>query len=301
MISTLPIADLGRRPLVMGIINVTPDSFAGDGLLRGSNYVDCAVKQARKMVADGADILDIGGESSRPGSETIGVEEEIRRVSPVVRALHEELPTVPISVDTVKPSVAGAALAVGASIINDISGEDQNPAMLLLAASSGAYLVLMHNRSCSEAVTRHEKIGGEYHAPSYDDVIKEIREELKIRAQRAIAIGVAPGRIILDPGLGFGKTVEQNLRLMNELDQLKSLGYPVLAGPSRKSFIGRVLDLPVEERMEGTAAAIAACVLRGASILRVHDVKEMTRVVKMTAAILGASPEDQCASAQLRA
>lgn len=277
--------DFARRPYVMGIVNVTPDSFSGDGLINREDAFAAALAQAERMIADGADMLDIGGESSRPGSTSVSVEEEIRRTAPVIAAIHEKHPSLPLSIDTVKTEVAAAALKAGAVIINDISGDRQEPAIRKLAAAQGAYLVLMDNRSSAEAVTRDARIGGVYQAPASADIVAEVRDDLRNLADTAMADGVAKERIILDPGYGFGKTVEQNLRLVNELDKLVALGFPVLAGPSRKSFIGLTLDAPVEDRLEGTAAVVAACVLRGAAILRVHDVKEMAKVVKMVHAI----------------
>lgn len=269
----------------MGVLNVTPDSFSGDGLLAGGDLTAAALQQAERMVRDGADLLDVGGESSRPGSIPVSVDEEIRRTIPVLTALHAALPSVPLSIDTVKPRVAAAALESGASIINDVAGDNQDPAMLALAAKSGAYLVLMHNGSKASAVEPNRRLGTVYTAPVYQDVVEDVLGALNALATRAIAAGIAPARIILDPGLGFGKTVKQNLRLINELDKLKMLGFPVLVGPSRKGFIGRALDLPVDDRLEGTAAVVTACVLRGAAILRVHDVKEMARTAKMAVAI----------------
>ena len=280
-----PLPDLGLRPLVMGILNVTPDSFSGDGLMVEQNYVVAALLQGKQMVADGADILDIGGESSRPGATPVSIDEEIRRTIPVIAALCSKFPSLPISIDTVKPEVAAAAVEAGASIINDISGAKQNPAMPTLAAKCGVYLALMHNSSKANAVAEDKRLGAMYEAPTTEDIVDDVRRQLSDFAERAGAAGVARERIILDPGLGFGKTIEQNLRLINELDKLKTLGFPILAGPSRKSFIGRILDLPLNDRLEGTAAAVAVCVLRGADILRVHDVKEVARVVKMTAAL----------------
>lgn len=270
-----------RKPLIMGILNVTPDSFSGDGLMQQDDFLAAALVRAVQMAAEGADMLDIGGESTRPGAEPIDAEEEKRRVVPVIAALAGRLPDMPLSVDTTKPEVARAALAAGATILNDISGA----ALRRLAAESGAKLVLMHNEACAQNVAREAVIGGEYDAASYGDVVEDVVRALGEMAAAALADGVKEDQIILDPGIGFGKTPEQNLRLVNELDRIASLGFPVLLGASRKSFIGRVLNLPPEERLEGTAAVTAVGVLRGADILRVHDVLFMSRVAAMTAAL----------------
>ncbi len=273
------------RTLIMGIVNVSPDSFSGDGIALSFGAADAACR----MAEEGADILDIGGESSRPGAEPVGEEEEIRRVIPAVEAIKSRLPTAVISVDTVKSRVAALALEAGASIINDISGGLADPLTLPLAARSGAGVVLMHNRSERGAARSTERIGGEYLAPEYADVVADVSQELSKLAATATEKGISRDRIVLDPGIGFGKTVEQNLRLINRLDKIaEATGYPLLVGASRKSFIGRILDKPIEQRMEGNAAVVAACVLRRAAIVRVHDVKEMALVAKMAGAILSA-------------
>ena len=256
-------------PLVMGIVNVTPDSFSGDGVLRHDDYVMQAVKHATQMVADGADILDIGGESSRPGAAFVSIEEELRRVVPVVTALKG---IAPLAVDTVKAEVAAQALQAGASILNDISALTHDPRMAEIVAMHSATVVLMHNR-------------GAGNTPAYQDVVADVVQDLSERAEAALAAGIARDKIILDPGIGFGKTSEQNRALIAHLDQLKALGFPVLMGVSRKSFIGATLDLPVDERLEGTAACVTACILNGADIVRVHDVRFMSRIVKMAAAL----------------
>jgi dihydropteroate synthase len=242
-----------------------------------------ATQQALRMAEEGADILDIGGESTRPSATPVSAEEEMRRIVPVIEAVAAALPSMTISVDTMKPSVARAALAAGARILNDVSGAAQDPEMRKLAAASGAKLVLMHNRAKEAASSAI--VGGEYKAADYEDVVADVARELGALAELAMKDGVKKEQIILDPGIGFGKTPEQNLRLVNEVDQIKALGFPVLLGASRKSFIGRILDLPPEERLEGTAAMTAIATLRGADILRVHDVKFMARVARMTAAI----------------
>jgi len=258
--------DLGKRPLVMGIINVTPDSFSGDGVMR----VDEALALATRMIEEGADILDVGGESSRPGATPISAEEEMRRVVPVIAAIAKL--NMPIAIDTVKASVAAAALEAGAAIVNDISAM-QDAAMPALIAKSGAHIVLMHNRGAGKT-------------PDYDDIVEDVAVDLGARIKAAHKAGIAPEKIIADPGLGFGKTPEQNCALINHLGRLKAtLDCAMLIGPSRKSFIGKMLDVTVDERLEGTAAAVAAGVLRGADIVRVHDVKFMSRIVKMTQAI----------------
>ncbi len=280
---TLPF--LRQRPLIMGILNATPDSFSGDGLLGPNGSSAATLRQAELMVANGADIIDIGGESTRPGASPVSADEELRRTIPVIEALRRQMPVVPLSIDTMKPEVAAQAATAGATIINDVSGTQQAPSMLKLAARHGVYLVLMHNSSHADAVIKDAHLGAMYEAPSSGDIVSDVKNQLKALANNAIKAGIAPDKIIIDPGLGFGKTVEQNLRLMNELDKLKELGFPVLAGPSRKSFIGRTLDLPVDDRLEGTAACVAACVMRGADILRVHDVKELARVASMANAI----------------
>ncbi len=280
-----PLSELGKRPLVMGIINATPDSFSGDGVMRNGDHIKAALALAAKMVADGADMLDIGGESSRPGSTPIEAAEEIRRTRPVIESIRAKFPDLPIAIDTVKPAVAEAALAAGVCLINDISAL-KDVEMVKLAVASGAYVVLMHNRADPAAATQDPQTGGEYHAPTYNDVVADVGLELGARIEAVCEAGVMPDHIIADPGLGFGKTVAQNCALLNRLDKLKArLGCPIMVGPSRKSFIGRVLDLPVEQRLEGTAAAVAIAIVRGADIVRVHDVKEMARVARMAAAI----------------
>ena len=275
----------GRRTYVMGILNVTPDSFSGDGLVRGESWVERAVEQGVMQVAEGAHILDVGGESTRPGATAIPAEEEIRRVVPVIEGLVARV-DVPISIDTSKASVAAAALDAGAAIINDVWAFRLDPDLARLAAERGCPVILMHNRSRPQDARFEERLGGRYVGARYDDLLEDIARELMELADAAMAAGVAREQIVLDPGIGFGKTVEQNLTLLDRLDHFARLGFPLLCGPSRKSFIGYTLDLPPEERVEGTAAAIAIAIVRGADIVRVHDVKPMARVARMCDAIL---------------
>ncbi len=261
----------GRRTFVMGILNATPDSFSGDGLLAdGDDPVQRAVAVARQMVDDGADLLDIGGESTRPGHELVTAEEERRRVVPVVAAVRAALPDVPISVDTTKAEVAAAALDAGANLVNDVWGVGPDPALARLAADRGVPLVVMHNRA----------------EPRYTDLMAEVVADLRAALERAEALGVAPSNLIVDPGFGFGKTPEQNLQLVRELAALRALGRPILLGTSRKSTLGRVLDLPVEERLEATLATTALGIAAGADIVRVHDVRANVRVARVSDAIV---------------
>jgi dihydropteroate synthase len=246
----------------MGIVNVTPDSFSGDGL--GSD-VEAAVGQGLRMAAEGADMLDVGGESTRPGHVAVSADEEIRRTEVVVRRLAAES-SVPVSIDTYKEEVAARAIGNGAAIVNDVWGLTRSPAIADLAARHDCALVLMHNQD-----------GTDYAG----DLIDEIKRFLSVAARRATAAGVPREKVIVDPGIGFGKTADQNWIVMQRLDELKELGHPILIGTSRKSFIGKLLDLPVNERLEGTEATVVAAILRGADIVRVHDVLPMTRVVRV--------------------
>jgi dihydropteroate synthase len=265
----------------MGIVNVTPDSFSGDGLLNQDEWIGKARDRAIKFVDQGADILDIGGESTRPGSSPINAEEEMTRIIPVVTAIRQAV-NVPISIDTYRAQVAKAALAAGADWINDVWGLRMDQEMAPLVGDRGCPVVIMHNRSKPKDVEQESRLGGRYIGVQYDDLLSDIQQELQKSIDIALNQGVDKKLIILDPGLGFGKSVEQNLRLLDKLDSLKDLGYPLLVGPSRKSFIGFSLDLPPEERLEGTAATVAIAIDRGADIIRVHDVKEMARVAQMT-------------------
>jgi len=257
-----------ERVLIMGILNVTPDSFSNGGRFLSP---DAAVERALAMEKEGADIIDVGGESSRPGAEPVPVEEELRRVLPVLERLRGKL-RIPISIDTTKAEVAEAALRAGASIVNDISALRFDPAMAPLVAKFGAGLVLMHMLGTPKTMQQ---------APHYEDVVTEVRDFLAERAQYAQSQGIPREAIAVDPGIGFGKTVEHNLELLRRLPELVELGFPVLVGPSRKSFIGAILGLGVEERLEGTLAACAVAVVRGADILRVHDVKEVRRAADL--------------------
>jgi dihydropteroate synthase len=272
----------GRRTYVMAILNVTPDSFSGDGV---GEDLEQAVARGRRAVADGADILDVGGESTRPGAEAVTVEEELARVVPVIRALRAAL-NVPISVDTYKAAVAEAALDAGADVVNDVWALRADPAMAGVIARRGVPVILMHNRSNPAHVALADRVGAHYVGPAYDDLLTDVRNELAESVAMALDAGVPAERIILDPGIGFGKTVAQNLELLRRVDEIRAMGYPVLVGPSRKSFIGLTLDLPPEERLEGTAAAVAVAITRGADVVRVHDVRAMVRVVRMCDAIL---------------
>lgn len=283
-IRTLP--EWGKRTYVMGIINITPDSFSGDGLLSGHDVVQPALSQARRFVAAGADLLDVGGESTRPGAQPVNVQEELSRVLPVVHALVEANLGVQISVDTYKAEVAEAALQAGAHWINDVWGLRADARLGGVAAKYGCPLVLMHNRSKPASVDLQERLGGRYVGMAYGNLLEDVKAELMESVNLARAAGVADEQIILDPGIGFGKTVEQNLELLDRLDEIRALGFPVLLGPSRKSFIGYTLNLPPEQRVEGTAAAVAVGIVRGADIVRVHDVEAMTRVARMTDAIV---------------
>jgi dihydropteroate synthase len=282
--------DWGSRTYVMGILNVTPDSFSGDGLrVEAEGALDRTMAQARDFVDAGADILDVGGESTRPGSTPLGAAEEKERVLPVIAALAGEFPDLTISIDTFKSEVAAAALDAGAHIVNDVWGLRADPDMGRMVAEREAPMILMHNRSRPNDVIV-DQLGGSYLGASYDDLLADVSREMESLAEAALAAGVARDQIILDPGIGFGKTIQQNMVLINHLDRFKALDYPILSGPSRKSFIGRVLDLPPDERLEGTAATIALSIVRGADIVRVHDTREMVRVARMMDAMLRSDP-----------
>jgi len=276
----------GNRTYVMGIINITPDSFSGDGLLDAENVNRAAVDQAARFLQEGADILDIGGESTRPGAALISAQEELSRVVPVIEEIRKNHPDALISVDTNKASVAREALNVGADWVNDVWGLRADPEMGAVVGAYRVPVVLMHNRSKAGSPEIEARLGGRYVGTDYDDLIGDICDDLMESVHLAHHNGIADDCIILDPGIGFGKTVSQNLELLDRLDQIKALGYPLLVGPSRKSFIGYTLELPLDERIEGTAAAVALAIDRGADIIRVHDVRYMTRVARMTDAIV---------------
>ena len=271
--------DCSARTHVMGILNVTPDSFSD-----GGRHFDpeVAVAAGIRMVADGADVLDVGGESTRPGSTAVPAAEEIDRVVPVVKRLAAEV-EVPISIDTRKHEVAEAALDAGASIVNDVSAGEHDPRMFGVVRTSGAGFVLMHMRGEPNTMTE---------LTDYDDVVGEVKGYLRRRMDAAVEAGIAHQALAIDPGLGFAKTTPQSLLLMRETSAFLDLGRPLLVGPSRKSFIGHVLGTEVDERLEGTAAAVAYMAARGAHIVRVHDVKEMVRVVRVVDAIAHAGRAD---------
>jgi len=271
----------GRRTYVMGILNATPDSFSGDGLMSAEHWIGRAVDQAQRFVEDGADIIDIGGESTRPGSIPVSEEEESTRILPMIEAIRRAV-DIPLSADTYRAAVAERALDAGADWINDVWGLHMDPGMAGLVARRKCPVVIMHNRSKPKNVAQEERLGARYVGVHYEELIADVRLELQESVDLALAAGVEPSQIILDPGLGFGKTVSQSLQLINQLGLLKDLGFPLLLGPSRKSFIGYTLDLPPDKRIEGTAATVAIGIDRGADIVRVHDVKEMVRVVRMT-------------------
>jgi dihydropteroate synthase len=259
----------------MGIVNVTPDSFSGDGLLAAGQPVEAAVRLAGSMADAGADILDIGGESSRPGHATVSAEDELARVIPVIRAVREALADIPISIDTTKPMVAAAAIDAGANLVNDVWGVAEDDALARLAAERHLPIVLMHNRAEAR----------------YTTLLPEIVADLQRAIERALNAGIAWDDIVVDPGFGFGKTAEHNLALLRDLGSLAILGRPILIGTSRKSTLGRVLDLPPDQRLEATLATTALAIASGTDIVRVHDVRENVRAARMADAVVrGAWP-----------
>jgi dihydropteroate synthase len=285
----------GKRTTVMGILNITPDSFSGDGLLSASrpgapenkvSEIERALEQAARFLAAGADILDVGGESTRPGSQTLSSDDELERVIPVITALVRQAPQTVISIDTYKAVVAAEALAAGAHIVNDVWGLRADPLLAEVVAKYKAPVILMHNRSKPSNAQVQANLGGRYVGMEYNDLLEDVKSELLESVTLARQAGIAQDKIILDPGIGFGKTVEQNLELLNRLGEIRSLGFPILLGPSRKSFIGYTLNLPPDQRLEGTAAAVSVGIVRGADIIRVHDVEIMVRVARMTDAIV---------------
>jgi dihydropteroate synthase len=268
------VLDLADRTHVMGILNVTPDSFSDGGRYAST---DKALARAHEMAATGADIIDIGGESTRPGARPLSEEEELQRIIPVIERLSAEL-TLPISVDTYKAKVAKKALEAGASIVNDISGLRFSPDMARVAADYGAAVVIMHIKGTPRDMQEH---------PVYADVVGEIMSYLDEGIDIAVKAGVDREKVLIDPGIGFGKTLEHNLAILERLDEFRGLGRPIVLGTSRKKFIGTVLGIPApEERIDGTAATVALGIERGAGVVRVHDVARMTQVARMTDAIL---------------
>ncbi len=257
----------------MGVINITPDSFSDGGLYFDRNK---AIRRGLELVSQGADIIDVGGESSRPGSKPIPQEEEIRRVLPVISELREKTNTL-LSVDTTKSEVARAALEEGADIINDISSFRFDPEMISLAAQKKVPVILMHMKGIPKTMQVN---------PHYEDVLKEVKDFLKERLDEAQSQGIKKEKIILDPGIGFGKRLQDNLKLINHMDFLEEFNRPILVGISRKSFIGKILDLPPEERLEGTIASAILSIVRGAHILRVHDVEAVKRAIAVAEAII---------------
>ncbi|MGO4349213.1 dihydropteroate synthase [Paenibacillus sp. MCAF9] len=259
--------ELGGRTVIMGILNATPDSFSDGG---SYTSVDAALARAKAMVEEGADIIDIGGESTRPGFEPVGVEEELRRILPVIQALRKALPHIPLSIDTYKAETARHALEAGAHIINDIWGLKGDPNMAAVAAEYACPVIINHNR----------------HARDYNDFVPDVLADLQGSVSIARTAGIAEDQIWLDPGIGFAKTYEDNLELLGRLSELHALGYPVLLGTSRKRFIKQTLNLPVDELVEGTAATVALGIAHGCQIVRVHDVRAIKRTALMTDAIL---------------
>ncbi len=268
---------VGERVLVMGILNVTPDSFSDGGRFLDP---DRAVAHALRLQDEGADIIDIGGESTRPGAEPVPLEEELRRVIPVLEKLRRKL-RIPVSIDTYKAEVAEAAIELGARIVNDVTALRADPRMGEVVARAGVGLVLMHMRGTPRDMQEN---------PTYTDVVAEISAFLRERISAALSRGIAPEQIAVDPGIGFGKKLEHNLEILRRLEEFLELGRPVLVGPSRKSFIGEILGLPVEERLEGTLAACAVAVVRGADIVRVHDVLPARRAVDLAFRLRGRRP-----------
>jgi len=268
---------LGQRTQIMGIVNVTPDSFSQDGCLRNSRTAhSAAVSLAQKHIREGADMIDIGGESTRPGAEHVSAKEEMNRVIPAIATLAKKV-KVPISVDTYKPMVAKAALDAGASIVNNIMGTAPESSLLKMVQRYHAAIVLMHIRGTPKTMQK---------SIHYHDLTAEIIYSLQKSIEKCLEIGIKSDKIILDPGIGFGKTVEHNLEILNRLGDFKALKYPLLIGTSRKSFIGKVLDKDVGHRLIGTAATVCASIIRGAHIVRVHDCKAIKDTVAMTDAII---------------
>jgi dihydropteroate synthase len=275
----MQLARQGKRTLILAVLNITPDSFSDGGQF---TTPDEALRAAERMLADGADILDIGGESTRPATfashAPLPADEENRRILPVIAAISQRFPETPISVDTYKASVARAAVDIGAVFINDISALRADPSMASLVAEVGTPVCLMHLPGLPSRL---------HPTPVYGDVVADVRDHLRERVQAALQAGISAENIVLDPGIGFGKTVRENLELLRRLRELTGLGYPLLVGTSRKSTIGKVLgDLLPSERIEGTAATVALSIANGAAIVRVHDIREMTRVVRMSDAIV---------------
>lgn len=260
------------RPRIMGVLNLTPDSFSDGGEI---DSLDAALERARTMIGEGADLLDVGGESTRPGAKPVPAEEELRRILPFIREASRCLP-VPISVDTRKAEVAGRAVEAGAAVVNDVSGLSHDDAMARTVAESGAGVVVMHMRGTPRNMGRRT---------GYDDVVEDVRAELRQALERARAAGIPDRRVVVDPGIGFAKTAEQSLVLVRETARFLELGVPVMVGPSRKSFLGAVLDAPPLERLEGTLAACVIGYLGGARIFRVHDVGPVARALRVARAV----------------
>ena len=259
--------DAEYRTYIMGILNVTPDSFSDGGKF---NQMDAALYHVEEMIRDGADIVDVGGESTRPGHTVISDDEEISRVAPVIEAIKSRF-DIPVSIDTYKGKVTEAALKAGADLVNDIWGFKFDHKVAELTAQYGAACCLMHNRS----------------EPTYQDYLNDVVADLKECVRIAKDVGISDDKIILDPGVGFGKTYQMNLEIINHVDVLHSLGFPILLGTSRKSVIGQTLNLPTDQRVEGTLATTVVGVLKGCAFVRVHDIKENKRVIQMTEAIMG--------------
>lgn len=259
--------DAEHRTYIMGILNVTPDSFSDGGKF---NQMDAALYHAEEMIRDGADIVDVGGESTRPGHTVISDDEEISRVAPVIEAIKSRF-DIPVSIDTYKGKVTEAALKAGADLVNDIWGFKFDHKVAELTAQYGAACCLMHNRS----------------EPTYQDYLNDVVADLKECVRIAKDVGISDDKIILDPGVGFGKTYQMNLEIINHVDMLHSLGFPILLGTSRKSVIGQTLNLPTDQRVEGTLATTVVGILKGCAFVRVHDIKENKRVIQMTEAIMG--------------
>jgi dihydropteroate synthase len=266
----------GTRTYVMGIVNVTPDSFSGDGLLAdgSTDPVEIAVDQARRMIDEGADLIDVGGESTRPGHAVVATRDEVARVVPVIAAIRTARPDVPLSVDTTKIEVAEAALAAGADLINDVAGTDPDDRLQRVAAEHGVPIVLMHNRAEAR----------------YTNLVAEVIADLRAAIDRSVRAGISWESIVVDPGFGFGKTAEHNLVLLRDLAALRVLARPILLGTSRKSTLGRVLDAPPDQRLEATLATTAIGIAAGADIVRVHDVRENVRAARMADAVVRGLP-----------